>query len=79
MPKVKIILEKGETPEQAEELLLKAFEAKSNGDIHSEDFSDPAMSNALARMLKIHEDNYEAMLQEILQALDEEYNKNGNV
>lgn len=79
MPKVKIILEKGETPEQAEDLLYKAFEAKRNGDAHEEDFSDPAMSDALSRMLKIQEDNYEAMLQEIIQALDEEYNKNGNV
>lgn len=79
MPKVKIILEQGETPEQAEDLLYKAFEAKRNGDAHEEDFSDPAMSDALARMIKIQEENYDAMLQEIFQALEEEHNKNGDI
>lgn len=79
MPTVKIILDKGETPEQAEDLLLKAFEAKSNGDMHTEDFSDPAMQDALQRMIQIQEDNYQALIQEVIQALDEEYNKNGNV
>lgn len=77
MPSVKIELKKGETPEQAEDLLLKAIESQRNGDVHGEEFSDPAMSNLVDLMLKLHEKEYALMLQEINEALEQEY-RNGN-
>lgn len=78
MPKVKIELEKGMTPDQAEEMLFKAFEAQRNGDMHTEEFSDPAMQDVLARMEKLHKDSYDLMIQEIIAALEGEYKKDGN-
>lgn len=77
MPSVKIELRKGETPEQAEDLLFKAFEAQRNGDTHGEEFNDPAMADLLNRVLKINEEQYALMLQEINEALEQEY-RNGN-
>lgn len=73
MATVKVILEKGETPEQAEELLFRAFEAQRNGDIHGEEFNDPAMMDLLARMEEIHKREYDLMLQEIFQVIEEEH------
>lgn len=78
MPNVKIFLDKDETPEQAEDLLFKAMEAQRNGEIHQDEFSDPAMRDLLDRMQKLYKDNYEEVIQEIMKALDEEYNQNGN-
>ena len=78
MAKIQIFLDKDETPEQAEDLLFKAIESQRNGELHQDEFSDPAMKNALDRMEKIYKDNYAELLQEIMQALDEEYD-NGNI
>jgi hypothetical protein len=78
MPNVKIFLDKDETPEQAEDLLFKAMESQRNGDIHQDEFSDPAMRDLLDRMQKIYKDSYDELLQEIMEALDKEYNKNGH-
>lgn len=76
MAKVKIILEKGETQDDAEELLMKAFEHHSSGDAHdSESFDDPAMNDVLHRMEKTHKQIYSEMLEEITEALEKQYSK----
>lgn len=77
MADVKIILQKGETPEQAEELIFKAFEAQRTGEMHKEEFNDPAMVDLINRMQMLHEAEYELMMQEIAQVIDEEHH-NGN-
>lgn len=77
MPSVKIELKKGETPEQAEELLFKAISSQRNGDTHAEDFSDPAMADLLNLMLTLGDQEYALMLQEINAALSEDF-KNGH-
>lgn len=72
--KVKIILEKHETMEEAEETLYKALDLHRTGDIHlQESFDDPAMIDVSQRMEKIYEDIYKEMMEEITDALDEDY------
>jgi hypothetical protein len=74
MADVKIILEKGETQQEAEEALLKALNSHSSGDIHfTESFEDPAMVDATHKMEKMHKDMYNEMIREINEALDDEY------
>ncbi len=73
MAEVKILLQKDETPEQAEELIFKAFEAQRTGEMHTEEFSDPAMVDLINRLQMLHGAEYELMMQEILAALDEDY------
>ena len=74
MPKVKIYLEKGETIEEAEELLRKALDLHSSGDIHVEEsYDDPAMIHTQERMEEIHNKIYDEMLQEVIEAINEEY------
>lgn len=77
MAKVKILLEKSETPEQAEDLIFKAFESQRNGETHNEEFNDPAMVDLINRMQMLHESEYELMMQEIAAVIDEEHH-NGN-
>ncbi len=76
MTKIKILLDKNETPEEAEEILYKALNAQRNGDIHTEDFSDPAMVDVVSVMEKFHKDIYVDMMREIQEVLDREYNGN---
>lgn len=74
MPNVKIILDKDETQEEAENMLLKALTSHVNGDIHvKESFEDPAMIDAWNRLSKLHDDVYKDMIAEINDALDSEY------
>ena len=70
---VKITLEKGETIEQAEEKLYKALDSHRNGDLHTEDFTDPAMKDLIDKMLRMHDQTYQELLQEIFDELDKEY------
>ena len=64
--KVQIILEKNETREEAEELLLKALDAKKNGDYHSEDvFLDPAMEDTTKFLLASYAEILEDMFLEL--------------
>lgn len=79
MPNVKIELIKGETAEEAEELLLKAFESQRNGSIHKEEFHDPAMRDLAIRIMSLHQVEYDKMLQEIFEELDKEYQDNGDL
>lgn len=73
MTRVKIIVEKGETPDEAEEKLYKAMNSHRTGDLHTEDFSDPAMKDLVQQMQKKHEDLYIDMMRDIMDLLDEEY------
>lgn len=72
--KVKIILDKNETVEEAEELLFKALDLHRTGEVHTrESFDDPAMVDIEDRVLKSYSDMHKDMLEEISEALDEEY------
>lgn len=72
MPQVKILLEPGETQEQAEEILLKALKHKQSLD-PEESFGDPAMTDMSHKLFKAHADMYPDMIAEINEALDAEY------
>lgn len=79
MPKVKVILEKGETIFEAENLLFKALNSHNTGEIHDGDeFSDPAMQDLIFRLETEHSKMFKDMIGEIQQTLDEEYH-NGYV
>jgi len=72
--KVKIQLNKNQTIEDAEELLFKALDLHRSGDIHLlESFDDPAMIDVSQRMEKIYEDIYKDMMDEIIEALGDDY------
>jgi hypothetical protein len=76
MPKVKIIVEDGETMFEAEEMLFKALNASRTGEAHTENFDDPAMRSVLETMETMHKKQYEQMMREIEDILDEEYGLN---
>lgn len=71
--KIKIELDKGQAPEEAEELLYKALTAKRSVDVHTEEFQDPVMEEAAQKMVNMHKQIWEESLEEILSILDEEY------
>ncbi len=73
MAKVKIYLAPGETMQQAEDTLLKAMEFHNTGEVHGEEFPDPAMQATIHKMEEAHRKMYADMLREISEALDEEY------
>lgn len=74
MAKVKVFLENGEDELDAHLALCKALEMHSSGDVHSEEsFEDPAMIHAAQAFEEIHRLQYAQMLQEILDALDEDF------
>lgn len=78
MAKVKILLEKGETPADADEALLKALAHHATGDAHDEDvFDDPAMMHMAQRLEEIHTKIQADMLREISDLLDKEYSHGG--
>lgn len=78
MTNVKIELKKGETPDQAEELIFKAFSAQRDGSIHKEEFHDPAMRDMLVRLQTLHADQFKALIDEIGMILEKEYIEDGN-
>lgn len=73
MARVKIILGKDETMQEAEESLFKALNSHRNGEVHKEDFSDPAMRDVVARMQSAHDEIYAELMREIEEVLDQEY------
>lgn len=74
MAKVKILLAKGESERDAEDLLLKSILHHSTGEVHAESgFQDPAMEDLANKMTNIHARIYQEMLQEIFEVLDAEY------
>lgn len=74
MAKIKILLEKGETPEQAEEMLLKALTSQREGlaHTHHDTFEDPAMDHMAEMMEDFYAKQWEKMLKEIFEVIDEE-------
>lgn len=72
MSKVKIFLDENETLEEAELDLLKALNSKNSVNNHSS-FEDPAMNDVADRLVKDHEKMFEAMLKEIFQVLEQDY------
>lgn len=78
MAEIKIQLQKGETPEQVEDLLFKAFEQQRNGETHGEEYSDPAMRDVMNLMENEFKKQQDLMMQEIFEELEKEYQDNGN-
>lgn len=74
MPKVKILLEPGETQLDADNALQKALEFHSSGSAHDEEaFDDPAMVDLSQRLEQDHIKMYADMMREIIGAIDEEF------
>lgn len=74
MAKIKVELEPGEDILSADEALFKALDHHRSGDAHlRESFDDPAMVDLSKRLFQAHEDIYEDMINEINEALDEDY------
>lgn len=74
MPKVKILLEPGESQLDADHALQKALEHHSLGGAHDEEaFDDPAMVDLSQRLEQDHSKMYANMMREILGVIDEEF------
>lgn len=74
MPRVKILLEPGETELDADNALQKALEHQSSGGAHDDEaFDDPAMVDLSQRLEQDHSKMYSAMMREILEVIDEEF------
>lgn len=72
MSTVKIILDEGESIEEAEETLFKALSTKKKAST-TETFSDPAMVHLEQMVLKAHSDMYKDMINEIIEVIESEY------
>jgi hypothetical protein len=71
MAKVKIYLDKGETVEQVEDLLVKAFQQHAAGAEHKNAFHDPAARDVFNKLINEHEKMLESMIKEIMKVIDE--------
>ena len=69
---IKIILSKNETIEEAEEKLFKALNAQRSGEIHTEDFHDPAMRSVVQKMINLHSQMINKAIKDIEKELDGE-------
>lgn len=72
MAKVKILLEPGESQEEAHDALVKALTAHEQGEIHTDTFLDPVMEEASNHMKDSYRDINREMLAEIEEVLDRE-------
>lgn len=71
---VSISLPPGTDELEAHNALVKALLHHSSGDVHSkESFEDPAMIDIQHHMVDIHKKIYAEMIDEIISALEEEY------
>ncbi|MCG3175424.1 MAG: hypothetical protein MOGMAGMI_00353 [Candidatus Omnitrophica bacterium] len=70
---VKIKLKKGQSIEEAKLQLLKALETSLKSDHLDESFEDPAMDDTYERVFTAHAQIYEEMMDEIIDALEDEY------
>jgi hypothetical protein len=77
MAKVKIILEKGEQLHKVESDLLKALTSQAQGDLSSEEFTDPAMIDVANTLEQKHKQIYSDMINEICDTLDGDYPGHG--
>ncbi len=74
MATIKIILEKDEKVAEVEQLLIKALDLHTSGDIHVEEsFEDPAMIDLENHLKKLHKDIYSDTLNEVIELLNREY------
>lgn len=76
--RVRVDLEKGQSVDEAEELLYKALDSQRSGDAHSEGFADSAVQHASDVMRNEYVKQFDLMMQEVLQALDEGVDKSGH-
>lgn len=72
MARVKILLDKGETIDEAQESLIKAFQSHAAGEAHREDFQDPAARDVFNFMINKHNEMWQEILDEIAIELDKE-------
>jgi len=76
MAKIKIFLDKGETLQEAEDMIFKSLQHHNTGDVHSSHkFEDPAMVSVSERMEETYKKIHQEMMQEINEVLDEDYAK----
>jgi len=79
MPKVKIILDKDETIEEAQELLFKSLNYSRSGEAHEGDnFYDAAMADLHNQLTETYENMFSDLINEIIEELESEY-KDGNI
>jgi hypothetical protein len=72
--KIKIILDKNETKEDADAALLKALDLHRDGEVHLDaSFEDAAMVDTEQRLRDTHDKIYQEMLEEINEALEDQY------
>jgi hypothetical protein len=72
MASVKIILENGESEEEAQELLVKALTSQDEGVSHKETFHQPAARDVVDRLMSEYDKMMDSMLREILELIDNE-------
>lgn len=72
MARVTIHLEKNETEEDVQELLIKALQHHSAGKEHTSAFHDPAARDVCNKMINEYERMWKAMEKEINEVLDQE-------
>lgn len=70
--KVKILLEPGESREEAKEFLFKALELQMPSEAHEEGFDDPVMQAASDDMKSYYEKLNREMMQEIEELLEQD-------
>jgi len=76
MAKLKILLDKGETLQEAEDLIFKALNHHASGDVHSShQFQDPAMAAVAERFEETFKKINQDMINEINETLDKDYLK----
>jgi hypothetical protein len=72
MAKVELHLEPGETEEEVQEMLIKAFQHHAAGKEHKEAFHEPAARDVFNYMINQHDKTWAKILQEVSVVLDEE-------
>lgn len=75
MAKIKVILDRGESPLDSDIQLYKALHPQMTGDI-TESFEDPAMISVSQRFEEILKLRYPSMIAEIIAELEKEYGGN---
>ena len=73
MAKIKILVGKNETIESAEDMLFKAMDMHRTGEIHKEEFHDPAMRDLSQQIEAKHREMFKDLLEEVLNVIDSEY------
>ena len=72
MSRIEIHLESDETPEEAEEQLYKSLHAQRTGELHKEDFHQPAARAVVSKLSRQHAKMLKSMMKDIEEVLDRE-------